>query len=299
MSEINIQIHRSISFIKDNLTHVDAVVDKLIEKDVIPISERDSIISQKSMKEQIQSIIDVVTKKQKGDVLIAALHETKNDHVATRITSVNISTDRGFVKSKTFTIDNADSSETLTKITKELANLKEENKHLKTQQQSLRDLLNEKSKRLKELNLKYVQQQARCKKLENENENLKNEIKEMGEGQQEVSKLQIDIQQLELKLNEKDCQIRALYESLKGVSEELRRHIDNQKETTDKLLEINSQLKHDNDQLKKENEDIKLLCKTMSENVSTIMTRLVSRSHAKPIWRTGTKSKPPQTPRRK
>ncbi|VDI02808.1 Hypothetical predicted protein [Mytilus galloprovincialis] len=91
MAETNKRIEKCLSFIKDNLTHVDSVVDKLIESDVIPMTERDSIVSKPLEREQIQSLLDVVTRKQKGDVFLAALVETKNEHVAVQIKSVKLS----------------------------------------------------------------------------------------------------------------------------------------------------------------------------------------------------------------
>jgi hypothetical protein len=71
---------------------VDSVVDKLIEKGVLKPSERESIVGNKSTREQIQCILDIVTKRKKEDVFIAVLNETQNEHVAKKITSMEITT---------------------------------------------------------------------------------------------------------------------------------------------------------------------------------------------------------------
>ena len=92
MSDINQQITKCLTFIKDNLTDLDSVADKLVEKGVLKMSERESIVSTTSPKERIQGILNIVTKRNKGDVFIAVLNETHNDHVAKEITSMEITT---------------------------------------------------------------------------------------------------------------------------------------------------------------------------------------------------------------
>jgi hypothetical protein len=71
---------------------VDSVTDKLVEKGVLKLSERESIVSNISPRERIQGILDIVTKRKKGDVFIVVLNETKNNHVAEEITSMEITT---------------------------------------------------------------------------------------------------------------------------------------------------------------------------------------------------------------
>lgn len=65
MADTNKRIEQSPSFVKDNLTHVDSVIDKLIEFDVIPMKERDSIVCKPLERDKIQSVVDVVTRKKK------------------------------------------------------------------------------------------------------------------------------------------------------------------------------------------------------------------------------------------
>ena len=92
MSDINQQIRKCLTFIKDNVTDVDSVADKLVEKDVLTMSERESIVSNTSPKEQIQGILNIVAKRKKEDVFIVVLNETYNEHVAKEITSMEITT---------------------------------------------------------------------------------------------------------------------------------------------------------------------------------------------------------------
>ena len=93
MGDTNRQIEKCLIFIKDHVTGVDLVADKLIEKGVLKMSERESMLGNKSTtREQIQSILDIVTKRKKGDVFIAVLNETHNEHVAKKITSMEITT---------------------------------------------------------------------------------------------------------------------------------------------------------------------------------------------------------------
>jgi predicted Mrr-cat superfamily restriction endonuclease len=92
MGDTNGQIEKCIIFIKNHVTDVDSVADKLIEKGVLKMSERESIVGNKSQREQIQGILDIVTKRKKEDVFIAVLSETQNEHVAKKITSMEITT---------------------------------------------------------------------------------------------------------------------------------------------------------------------------------------------------------------
>ncbi|XP_052092971.1 uncharacterized protein LOC127729278 [Mytilus californianus] len=127
MAETNKRIEKSLPFIKDNLTHVDSVVDKLIEFGVIPLKERDSIVSKPLERDQIQSILDVVTRKKKGDAFLSALVETKNEHVADTIKSVKLSEEKETIdRSRTYIKDrnNEDDAETYDKAEKELKNMK-------------------------------------------------------------------------------------------------------------------------------------------------------------------------------
>jgi predicted Mrr-cat superfamily restriction endonuclease len=92
MSDIIQQITKCLTFIKDNVTGVDSVTDKLVEKGVLKLSERESIVSNTSPRERIQGILNMVTKRKKEDVFIVVLNETHNDHVAKEITSMEITT---------------------------------------------------------------------------------------------------------------------------------------------------------------------------------------------------------------
>jgi hypothetical protein len=57
MGDTNGQIEKCIIFIKNHVTDVDSVADKLIEKGVLKMSERESIVGNKSQREQIQGIL--------------------------------------------------------------------------------------------------------------------------------------------------------------------------------------------------------------------------------------------------
>ena len=96
MSDTNQQITKCLTFIKDNVTDVGSIADKLVEKDVLKMSERESIVGNKSPRERVQCILDIVTKRKKGDVFIAILNDTHNDHVAKEITSTKITTGKLF-----------------------------------------------------------------------------------------------------------------------------------------------------------------------------------------------------------
>ena len=89
MSDTNQQITKCLTFIKDKITDVGSVADKLIEKDVLKLSERESVVGDKFQREQIQCIIDIVIKREKGDIFIEVLNETHNAHVAEKITSMD------------------------------------------------------------------------------------------------------------------------------------------------------------------------------------------------------------------
>ena len=121
MSDINQQITKCLVFIKDRVTDVGSVADKLCEKGVLKMSERESLVGIKSPREQIQGILDIVTKREKGDVFIAVLSETQNEHVAKEITSMEITIGHTDLdRSKTYAKDHADTKEPEPKVLNEL-----------------------------------------------------------------------------------------------------------------------------------------------------------------------------------
>ncbi|VDI22785.1 Hypothetical predicted protein [Mytilus galloprovincialis] len=79
---------KHLIFIKENTTDVEGIVDILIQEDVIPMCDRDSILKAHiPIKEQVQKVLDVVWKKQHELTFISALKDTGNQHVADRILS--------------------------------------------------------------------------------------------------------------------------------------------------------------------------------------------------------------------
>jgi translation elongation factor EF-Tu-like GTPase len=73
MGDTNGQIEKCIIFIKDHVTDVDSVADKLIEKGVLKMSERESIVGNKSPREQIQGIVSFFKKLNQNSSFIIFL----------------------------------------------------------------------------------------------------------------------------------------------------------------------------------------------------------------------------------
>lgn len=92
MSDVGKFLTRNLSFIKDNITDIDSVMDKLIEDDVIRLEERSRILIHKNPRLQIHAILETVYKKGAYGSFINALEESGNGHVieSLRNTDLNI-----------------------------------------------------------------------------------------------------------------------------------------------------------------------------------------------------------------
>ncbi|OPL33196.1 hypothetical protein AM593_04141, partial [Mytilus galloprovincialis] len=121
-----------------NTTDVEGIVDILIQEDVIPMCDRDSILKAHiPIKEQVQKVLDVVWKKQHELTFISALKDTGNQHVADRILSSALPDDiLEFQEQNNMDVINTDGN-LATKETKETLNLKKENEILKEENSSL------------------------------------------------------------------------------------------------------------------------------------------------------------------
>lgn len=187
------------------------------------------------------------------------------------------------------------------KLLKELANAQLENKHLKHIHGKLREDLNERTLRLQELNRTSHENKLKYTQLENKNKKLEAENQELTEKEQEITQLLKEIEHLKTELDDKKKKINRLDERLNGVENQLLLNKGIHKEVTDKLLVDNAQLKADNKKMQSENADIKSMCEKTLEHVSQLAAKINPRPNPRPFppWRTGTKVKPPTTPRKK
>lgn len=76
---------RNLSFIKDNITDIDGVMDKLIEDDILRLEDRSRILANKNPRMQIHEILEIVIKKEALNKFILALEASGNSHITEKL----------------------------------------------------------------------------------------------------------------------------------------------------------------------------------------------------------------------
>ena len=77
---------RCLTFIKENISQVEKILDILIEDEIIGLDERSQILTKLPLENQIHAIIETVVRKQAHQSFMEALKKTGNSYVADKIT---------------------------------------------------------------------------------------------------------------------------------------------------------------------------------------------------------------------
>jgi hypothetical protein len=77
---------RSLTFIKENTSQVEKILDILIEDEIIGLDERSQILTKLPLENQIHALIETVIRKQAHQSFLEALKKTGNSHVVDKIT---------------------------------------------------------------------------------------------------------------------------------------------------------------------------------------------------------------------
>ncbi|XP_071140951.1 uncharacterized protein MCAP_0864-like [Mytilus edulis] len=104
------RITKNLLFIKDNITQLEKIMDKLIEDDCLGMDERADILSAKRTDKQCHKLLDILLKRGGNSYssFIEALEVSGNHHVATRIQHKDFQKDDTsflHVKEDTFTVN--------------------------------------------------------------------------------------------------------------------------------------------------------------------------------------------------
>lgn len=89
MSDDDKVLTRNLSFIKDNITDMDGVMDKLIEDDILRLEDRSRILANRNPRLQIHAILEIVVKKGAYDNFIRALETSGNSHIIERLENID------------------------------------------------------------------------------------------------------------------------------------------------------------------------------------------------------------------
>ena len=81
-----IKIMKNLVFIKENLTQIGRVMDKLIEYDLISMDEKAEILTNKSLDTQCDLLLERLIKRGGFDELVEALNISGNVYVAKKLT---------------------------------------------------------------------------------------------------------------------------------------------------------------------------------------------------------------------
>lgn len=95
MTDETRRLTRCLTFIKENTSQVEKILDKLIEDGIICLDERALILTNPLIESQIHSIIETVIRKQAHGAFLRALQTTGNNHVVDRIMQIQVSTGMG------------------------------------------------------------------------------------------------------------------------------------------------------------------------------------------------------------
>jgi hypothetical protein len=77
---------RCLTYIKENITQVEKILDILIEDEIIGLDERSQILTKLPLENQIHALIETVIRKQAYQSFLEALKKTGNSHVVDKIT---------------------------------------------------------------------------------------------------------------------------------------------------------------------------------------------------------------------
>ena len=77
---------RCLTFIKENISQVEKILDILIEDEIIGLDERSQILTKLPLENQIHAIIETVIRKQAHQSFLEALKKTGNSRVVDKIT---------------------------------------------------------------------------------------------------------------------------------------------------------------------------------------------------------------------
>ncbi|CAG2245310.1 unnamed protein product [Mytilus edulis] len=256
MSDDDKVLTRNLSFIKDNITDMDGVMDKLIEDDILRLEDRSRILSNRNPRLQIHAILEIVVKKGAYDNFIRALETSGNSHIIERLENIDYNCEKTDLSKEDIQeeIDQSDGCEDNSnhtkieqsdKLQKQLKNMQSENEHLRVQQKSVRMELESKQKKMQELNKEVNVFKAQNKqlnerlkllcnsdKLKDRLSNIELKVREkdtehglleteIQEKEDEVQQLQDDCNQLRLELAEKTDQLVALSDQMKALREDL------------------------------------------------------------------------------
>ena len=87
---------RNLSFIKDNITDIDSVLDKLIEDEIIRLEDRTRILLNKNPRLQVHAMLEIVIKKGAYNTFVEALKASGNIHIIDRLKNTDINTGKNY-----------------------------------------------------------------------------------------------------------------------------------------------------------------------------------------------------------
>ncbi|CAC5409829.1 unnamed protein product [Mytilus coruscus] len=219
MSDETSRLTRCLSFIKENTTQIEKILDKLIEDGIIGMDERAQILANQLLENQLHSVIEKIIRKQAYQSFLSALKTTGNNHVVDKIIGLHFPKDKkdnqGMNREKTYTVNSIEEEgeekshyEQYVKE-KTLEELKLENDRLKTQQSIVREQLNEKYKKIQELKIEV--------------QNYKRQNTELNEKLKSYEELQVRMEGIEEELQDKDKMNKIIEIALCERSEEIDR----------------------------------------------------------------------------
>lgn len=94
MSDETRRLTRCLTFIKENTSQVEKILDKLIEDEIIGMDERALILTKPLIENQLHAIIETVIRKQAHQAFLRALQTTGNSHVVDKIMDLQVSKGR-------------------------------------------------------------------------------------------------------------------------------------------------------------------------------------------------------------
>ena len=86
MADETRRLTRCLTFIKENITQLEKILDILIEDEIIGLDERSQILAKLPLENQLHAIIETVIRKQAHQSFLEALKKTGNSHVVDKIT---------------------------------------------------------------------------------------------------------------------------------------------------------------------------------------------------------------------
>jgi hypothetical protein len=86
MADETRSLTRCLTYIKENITQVEKILDILIEGAIIGLDERSQILTKLPLENQIHALIETVIRKKEHQPFLEALKKTGNSHVFDKIT---------------------------------------------------------------------------------------------------------------------------------------------------------------------------------------------------------------------